>query len=151
MLMQHGSSLRKGRVSETNRIYLITTVTQNRIRVFDDFRVGRVVVQSMREMDAEKFCSTLAFTVMPDHLHWLLSLSEQVSLSDLVRLMKGRSSKRISESFGIKGIWQKGFHDHALRKEEDVEATARYVIANPLRAGLVERLGDYSLWDAVYF
>jgi len=31
-----------------------------------------------------------------------------------------------------------------------VQATARYIVANPLRAGLVERLGDYPLWDAVW-
>jgi hypothetical protein len=27
---------------------------------------------------------------------------------------------------------------------------ARYVVANPLRAGLVKRLGDYPLWDAIW-
>jgi putative transposase len=27
---------------------------------------------------------------------------------------------------------------------------ARYIVANPLRAGLVERLGDYPHWDAVW-
>jgi hypothetical protein len=27
---------------------------------------------------------------------------------------------------------------------------ARYIIANPIRAGLVERAGDYPLWDACW-
>jgi len=27
---------------------------------------------------------------------------------------------------------------------------ARYIVANPLRAGLVERIGDYPLWDATW-
>ncbi|MFV3292807.1 transposase, partial [Pseudomonas sp. NY11955] len=27
---------------------------------------------------------------------------------------------------------------------------ARYIIANPIRAGLVSRVGDYSHWDAVW-
>jgi hypothetical protein len=27
---------------------------------------------------------------------------------------------------------------------------ARYIVANPLRAGLVEHLGDYPHWDAVW-
>jgi hypothetical protein len=27
---------------------------------------------------------------------------------------------------------------------------ARYIIANPLRAGLVDRIGDYPLWDAMW-
>ncbi|MNE68641.1 hypothetical protein D3C80_1643130 [compost metagenome] len=47
-------------------------------------------------------------------------------------------------------LWQKGFHDHALRREEDVKAVARYVVANPLRAGLVEKLADYPFWDAIW-
>ncbi|MBB5859537.1 hypothetical protein GGR69_001194 [Xanthomonas arboricola] len=27
---------------------------------------------------------------------------------------------------------------------------ARYLIANPLRAGLVARVGDYPFWDAIW-
>jgi REP element-mobilizing transposase RayT len=47
-------------------------------------------------------------------------------------------------------LWQPGYHDHALRREEDLVATARYLVANPLRAGLVQHIGDYPLWDAVW-
>ncbi len=45
-------------------------------------------------------------------------------------------------------LWQAGFHDHGVRAEEDLRSMARYIVANPLRAGLVERLGDYPHWDA---
>ena len=41
-------------------------------------------------------------------------------------------------------------HDRALRRDEDLLAVARYIVANPLRAGLVRRVGDYPLWDAVW-
>jgi len=27
---------------------------------------------------------------------------------------------------------------------------ARYVVANPMRAGLVKQIGDYPLWDAIW-
>ncbi len=47
-------------------------------------------------------------------------------------------------------LWQKGFYDHALRENENVQGIARYIVANPLRAGLVEQVGDYPLWDAVW-
>jgi REP element-mobilizing transposase RayT len=47
-------------------------------------------------------------------------------------------------------VWQNGFHDHALRQEEDLAEVARYIVANPLRAGLVERLGDYPHWHAIW-
>ncbi|MEG2798132.1 MAG: transposase, partial [Pseudomonas sp.] len=51
-------------------------------------------------------------------------------------------------SFGT--IWQKGYFDRALRREEDLKVMARYIIANPLRAGLVEHIGQYPLWDAIW-
>lgn len=47
-------------------------------------------------------------------------------------------------------LWQPGFHDHAVRREESLEAIARYIVANPLRAGLVKKVGDYPLWDAIW-
>jgi len=37
-----------------------------------------------------------------------------------------------------------------MRKEEDLQALARYIVANPLRAGLVKRVGDYPHWDAMW-
>jgi len=47
-------------------------------------------------------------------------------------------------------LWQKGYFDRALRREEDLKAMARYIVANPLRAGLVEHIGQYPLWDAIW-
>lgn len=64
-------------------------------------------------------------------------------------MVKCRSTLAINNHLGRSGpLWQKGFHDRALRQEEDLQAVARYVIANPRRAGLVDRTGSYPLWDA---
>jgi putative transposase len=49
-----------------------------------------------------------------------------------------------------KRVWADGFHDRALRLEDDVLIAARYIITNPVRAGLVSRVHDYSYWDAVW-
>ena len=93
---------------------------------------------------------SLAWVVMPDHLHWLMQL-EDASLESLMRQVKSRSSKAVNERSARTGqLWQAGFHDRALRKEEDLLASARYIVANPVRAGLGNRVGDYPLWDAVW-
>ena len=47
-------------------------------------------------------------------------------------------------------LWQAGFHDRAIRSDEDLLVVARYVVANPLRAKLVDRLGDYPFWNSVW-
>lgn len=66
-------------------------------------------------------------------------------------MLKGCSSRQINRHLGHEGaLWQTAFHDHALREEEDLHEIARYVVANPLRAGLVESLLEYPHWDAVW-
>lgn len=148
----HGNDLRKGRESLSNQIYMVTTVTANRNPLFTDYSAGRVVVNELIESDIRARARTLAFVIMPDHLHWLLSLCECNTLADVVGSVKRYSAVVINKQFGREGlpVWQRGFHDHALRRDEDVIHAARYIIANPIRAGLVRRIGDYSLWDAVW-
>ena len=141
----HSRDLRKGRVSLPGQVYHITVVTQDRQPVFAELRPARQLVQALRQADARGGATTLAFVVMPDHLHWLMQLGEGASLSRVVGAVKAVSAHAIGRR-----IWQGGFHDHAVRQEEDLVALARYIVANPLRAGLVERVGDYSYWDAVW-
>jgi REP element-mobilizing transposase RayT len=72
-------------------------------------------------------------------------------LSHVIKLFKGRSAAAVNQHLQRQGsLWQRGFHDHALRRDEDQQQVARYIIANPLRAGLVEKIGDYPLWDAIW-
>lgn len=138
------SDLRKGRVSEQGRVYHITTVTRERIPYFSSLENGRKLVRQLMALQADGTVETLCYVLMPDHLHWLMVL-KQGELADVMRLLKGRTSHAIGGA-----VWQTNYFDHAVRAEEDLRAMARYIIANPLRAGLVERIGDYSLWDAVW-
>ena len=150
MSQLHGYNLRKGRVSIPGQIYLVTTVTLKREPLFKDFVTGRIVVDSLRYMDIKQRVESLAFVIMPDHLHWLFSIGDECSLSQVIGDVKRRSAFRINEHRNQTGssVWQHGFHDHAVRKEEAIRDAARYIVANPLRLGLVKQIGDYPLWDA---
>ncbi|MNF89384.1 Transposase IS200 like protein [compost metagenome] len=142
--------LRIGRYAEQNRIYLLTANTLKREPVFRDYTLGRLVVYQFRQAQSEGFAESLAWVVMPDHFHWLIQL-HRGSLAQLMCQTKSLSTRAINSATGRSGsLWQQSFHDHALRKEEDLVKLARYVVANPLRAGLVQKLGDYPLWDAIW-
>lgn len=151
----HAKALRKGRVSVPHQAYVLTTVVAQRKPVFADFEAGRILVNCLRRQHEAGLVESLAYVVMPDHLHWMVVLQSGVTLSTLMRLVKGESSRRLGAHLfagkqppRIGGIWQDGFHDRALRSDEEVRQVARYVVANPLRAALVTRIGDYPLWDA---
>lgn len=141
----HGKNLRKGRVSLPNHAYLVTIVTAHREPFLASFTEARIAVQCFHDKNVARHAQTLAFVVMPDHVHWLLQLEGNGSLPGIVRLYKSKVSFSLRQR-----IWQRGFHDHALREEDDVRDIARYIIANPLRAGLAERVGEYPYWDAIW-
>ena len=147
----HARSLRTGRYSERGRIYLVTTVTAGRAPLFADFRVARAVVHELQRSDETGLCRTLAYVLMPDHLHWLVELVEG-DLSRVAGRFKSSAAAAVNREVGTPKVrrWQRGFHDRAVRQEDDLVDLARYVVANPLRAGLVKRIAEYPHWDAVW-
>ena len=146
--MAHERNLRKGRYSINNGTYLITFATKNRKLIFRDLYFARIAVQYLNN---SHYTDTLAFVVMPNHVHWLMQLRTAKSLSQVVKATKSAISKSINRQTSQKGtIWQAGFHDHAVRNENALREIARYVVANPIRAKLVKNVGDYPHWDAVW-
>lgn len=144
-------NLRKGRHSAPGQMYLVTTVTAARRKLFADFTTARRVIAEMRRMHEGGNVISMAWVLMPDHLHWLFQLGESQTLARTMQGFKGRSARAINRDATLQlEIWQRGYHDHALRTEEDVQEVARYIAANPLRASLVQHLGDYPHWDAVW-
>jgi REP element-mobilizing transposase RayT len=145
------NDLRRGRYSEPSREYLITAVVNNRAPVLADFLAARLLIHVMREMELRGDLRWLAWVIMPDHLHGLVALGGNGELSRQVGRLKAASAARINRVRGVTGrFWQPGFHDRALRREDDRCAVARYIVANPLRRGLVTRIGDYPHWDSVW-
>ncbi|MGF6203810.1 REP-associated tyrosine transposase [Pseudomonas laurylsulfatiphila] len=146
--LPHASRLRAGRYSQSGQIYLLTAVTRYREPLFTNWQTGRLLVRQFQQAHTDDLADSLAWVVMPDHFHWLVELKSS-TLPALMLATKSRSARAINAHLGRNGrLWQKGFHDRAIRREEDLLAVARYIIANPIRAGLVRRVHDYPLWDA---
>ncbi|WP_276667545.1 REP-associated tyrosine transposase [Thalassolituus oleivorans] len=149
MLKGH-SNLRKGRFSEPGRIYLVTATTNDRTPIFSDPKYAIPTCRFFTKPTSLLGNSLLSWVLMPDHIHWLIELGENGDLSKTIQLLKSGSARIIRErGYGNK-VWAPAFHDRAIRKDEDLKQAARYIVANPLRAGLVKRLGDYPYWDAVW-
>ncbi|MCU0735734.1 MAG: transposase [Methylotetracoccus sp.] len=138
------SDLRIGRYSALRMTYHITTVTRNRAPVFRDFHAARSVVIQLKMLHDEGRAETLCYVLMPDHLHWLMTLRAG-GLSDAVRRLKGRTAHAIGRP-----VWQPNYYDHGIRSDEDLRKLARYIVANPLRSGLVDRIGAYPWWDSIW-
>ena len=86
----------------------------------------------------------LAYCVMPDHVHILLEgASETADLRDAVARWKQRTGYDWRIRYGTR-LWQPGYHDRVLREGDDTRAVVRYVLQDPVRAGLVRTVGEYA-------
>lgn len=74
-----GHALRRGRHSESGQVYLVTAVTEQRTPLFNDPYLARALVREMRRLDDLRNVNSLAWVVMPDHLHWLIELGPAVA------------------------------------------------------------------------
>ena len=144
-------ALRRGRWSEADRIYLVTFTCHRRSQLFVDCAIARAAARALTEPRLWRASRLLCWVLMPDHWHGLVQLSDTEDLARLIGRVKTITARAVNGARGESGqVWSRGYHDHALRIEEDLVAVARYIVANPLRAGLCESVGQYAYWDAIW-
>ena len=146
------NDLRKGRYSQELGEYFVTFNTHNKIPYFHNFNLACVFCQQININETKYNCTWLSWVLMPDHFHGLLRLNINGStLPQIVGGLKGSSSFKINkEREQQEPFWQSSFYDHALRVDDNRKKLARYIVANPLRKGLISHIGDYPFWNSIY-
>ena len=82
---------------------------------------------------------------MPDHAHLLLQgQAEGSDLKRLVSCWNTITGHAWRQRCGQR-LWQRGYYDHVLRDGQRQLGVARYILMNPVRAGLVDAVADYPL------
>ena len=123
--------------------YFVTFCTFERCEVLRDDPVARLVVLTFRRTARARKFALLAYCLMPDHVHLLIEgMSDRADLRRFVKQAKQSSGQAYSAQ-AQRRLWQEGYHDRVLRDNEDPKEVARYIIGNPVRAGLVANLFEY--------
>lgn len=142
---------RKGRVSSPGQVHFLTAVTLYRRPVFRDFDAACAVSRLHGKEWLWRDSQLMAWVLMPDHWHGLVKLGNQDNLNSLMGRFKAVTARSVEERFRVNGcLWSRGFHDHALRDDESLRRAARYLIGNPSRTGLTDKVGQYPFWDATW-
>lgn len=144
-------ALRRGRHPAPHGCHLVTFATRERSALFRDSFAAFAACAGIEDPRVWSDARLLAWVLMPDHWHGIVESEHHESLPDLVRRFKQASAAEANRDRRATGnVWACGYHEHALRYEEDLVGVARYVVENPLRAGIVDRIGDWPYWDAVW-
>jgi REP element-mobilizing transposase RayT len=142
------AALRKGRHSRPYQHYFITVCCTQRNALMASDGAAKAAAMTLHKLHADGHLNLLAWVVMPDHLHVLLQLDESKSLAVAVGRMHSCIAKAVNKSLGRVGtFWQQAYYESAVRHEGDTTRVIRYIVNNPIKAGLAETPGNYPYWN----
>jgi putative transposase len=123
-------------------IYFVTLCVQKRLPVLANATVFRAVEMVLSEIERWR---VIAGVVMPDHVHFVITLTDDRSLSagDFATGFKRLLQK---QSIAHPWEWQRGCFDRLLRSDEDLHNKWIYLEQNPVRVGLVETVADWPYY-----
>jgi REP-associated tyrosine transposase len=129
-------------------VYFVTTDTWERHATFVNNELAKIVVEQIVSCRDRGFYNLHAFVLMPEHLHILLTPSEETSIERTMQMIKGGSSHRIGiEKPQAFPVWHRSFHDRWIRDAQQFWRAKSYIEQNPVKAGLAERADEYA-WSS---
>ena len=113
-------------------------------RLFQSERNANLLIDVLRSCVAANEFKLHDFVIMPDHVHLLITVSEDTSIERAMQLIKGRFSFRMKREAGCPGeLWQKGFSEVRIFNDEAYSKFCTYIAQNPVKAGLVQASLEY--------
>ncbi len=128
--------------------YFITTDTWERRQLFLKPDPAQIVVEQIMSCRERGFYKLHAFVLMPEHLHVLLTPSDDTSLEKAVQMIKGGSAFTIRKQLNYTSpIWHAGYNDRWIRDLTEYRLRRQYIEQNPVKEGLASSKAGY-VWGS---
>lgn len=133
--------MRRNRVSIPFATYFITLCMRDRRSGLSTPVAANAIQAELASIEADAH-RILGAVIMPDHVHFVLRLSDTIALSRFVARLK----TKVREVISLHGLaWQPNYFEHRLRPDEPLEPVLLYLFLNPYRAGLLG-VGEQWQW-----
>jgi len=143
------SAMRKGRPRLEPDDYagavagLLTFCTSGRRPAFVTAANTERTLRQFLRAGVETHVAIPAYCFMPDHVHLVVqTIDAHGDVAKFARLAKQYAGYVHSKQAADR-LWQPSWHDRMLRKSDDLLTVVRYVLQNPIRAGLVRDAREY--------
>lgn len=139
--IKSSNRLRTDRRSIPGQVYLLTSAASRRRPVFQNREAAEIVLNSLKYLESQGRILPEAAVVMPDHAHVVTCLTSG-TLGEFMQSWKEFMARAVNELLSREGpVWNRQYHNHAVRRDEVLLEVIHYCLNNPVRAGLVE---DFS-------
>ena len=141
-----------------NGAYFVTICAHNHASLFGEIlngemrlnNLGEIVKTSLLDLPCHyRHIDLDTFSIMPNHIHVLISFpgvgaglrparnakEMPQGLPEIIRALKSFSSRGINQICKTPGnqVWQRGYYEHIVRKEDDLNRIREYIEYNPAR------------------
>jgi len=124
--------------------YFLTIRPREGTRPFENRRLAAEAANTLLTLQALSGVGVLAYCIMPDHVHLVCWTPDgSASIPSFVRRFKSFVARTARACGCSDRLWQRYCYDHIVRKSEDLPGMCEYVVANPVRKGLVVEVEDY--------
>ncbi len=121
-----------------SRTYFISAGTWEGRSLFQSERLANLFLDTLFQYRNHGKFALHELSVMPTHIHLLLTVPVDATLEHTMQFIKGGFSHRAGQELGRNAeIWQRGYVDHRVRDATDYARRVEYIRQNAVRAGLV--------------
>jgi len=112
--------------------------------------IAELVANAIRFFDGQRYLVN-AWVVMPNHVHAVVWPMPNHLLGEIVRSWKGFTSRKANQILDRVGqaFWQPESFDHWIRDDDEKARICRYVIHNPVNAGLAKTPQEWR-WSSAW-
>ncbi len=126
------------------RTFFATAKADMGRRLFQSKRNALLLIDVLRTYVSQGRIQLHDFVIMPDHIHLLITVKSGMSIERAMQLVKGGFSYRLKKETGYLGeVWQRGFSEVRVESEESWDQHRRYILENPVKAGLCDSSSQY--------
>jgi REP element-mobilizing transposase RayT len=120
----------------------------NNIQFLKRAEIMKICKSSIHYYDGKEY-KLICYCIMPNHIHLVFELlSKDRNVGEIVGSIKKYSARRANKILKQEGaFWQAESFDRLVRDEVELFFTIKYVLLNPVNAGLVV---NWKEWDGTY-
>ena len=134
-------------------IFFITTSVIQHQELFKTPQDFELVEKNIEFYGARDNAEIYAYVIMPHHLHLIIEIPPNKSISDYMRDFKRQTSGEFFKSINQKTgqLWQERFDDLDLINYTTFSTKINYIHMNPVRAGLAKEPEDWPYSSARFY
>ncbi|MDP2965220.1 MAG: transposase [Pelolinea sp.] len=120
----------------------ITCITHNRQPIFNARDNLGIFWKSIEMVNDNHPFDLIAYVILPDHFHWLIKMPENnPNFSKVMLSFKWNFTlnyKKLHKIPTSLKLWQRGYWDHVIRNDKDLQTHLDYIHWNPLKHGFAD-------------